>query len=293
MIVITGANGFIGKYLIRQCKNQKIEYKAIDLLQSNEDNYYTADILSYDIEKYIPYGCDAIIHLAGLSRDKDCKDNGYNCFNVNVMGTLNLMRVAHNKKVKQFIFASSEWVYDTFDKNEIKDEESTINIANHTSEYALSKLVSESNLRQKYQHEFCNVTILRFGIVYGLRKENWSAVEAIYNEVKTKDLVTVGSLKTGRCFIHVADIVDGIIKSIGLKDFHIINLQGNQLTTLNDIIDTSKSILSKNPSLIEKNPDNFSIRNISNKKAKELLGWKPKIELQKGLLLIDKALKTG
>jgi len=285
MIVITGSKGFIGKALIKSCKNQNIEYTAIDLIKINEENYYHTDILEKEIDKYIPNECDAIIHLAGLSRDKDCKNNDYNCFNVNVMGTLNLMKAAQRRKVKQFIFASTEWVYDSFIDNEIKDEESVINIANHTSEYALSKLVSEANLMQKYQHGFCDVTILRFGIVYGHRKENWSAVESLYNDVKTKDEIFVGSLKSGRCFIHVLDIVDGILKSIGLKDFHIINLQGDQLITLKDIIDTSKLISNKNPIVIEKNPDNVSIRNVSNNKAKQLLSWKPQIELREGLLL--------
>ena len=285
MIVITGAKGFIGKTLIKECKKKNIEYTAIDLLNVNENNYYRIDILSNDIEKFIPEKCDAVIHLAGLSRDKDCKDNDYHCFNANVMGTLNLMRAAQKKMVKQFIFASTEWVYDLFSENEVKDEESVINIANINSEYALSKLVSESNLRQKYHHGFCNVTILRFGIVYAHRKNNWSAVESLFNDVKTKDEVLVGSLKTGRCFIHVLDIVDGIIKSIGLEGFHIINLQGNHLITLKEIIDTSKLILKKNPLVVEKNPENISIRNVSNNKAKQLLAWKQQIELREGLLL--------
>ena len=51
---------------------------------------------------------------------------------------------------KQFIFASSEWVYDQFKEGVPKTENDLIDIANHTSEYALSKLVSEANLRQKY-----------------------------------------------------------------------------------------------------------------------------------------------
>ena len=206
------------------------------------------------------------------------------------MGTLNLIEAAQKKNVKQFIFASSEWVYDNFTKNEIKNEDSLINIANHKSEYALSKLVSEANLWQKYQNGFCPITILRFGIIYGPRKTNWSAVESLFNAVNIKEEITVGSLKTGRCFIHVSDIASGIIKSIGLEGFNIINFQGNRLITLNDIIETSKKILNKNPKIIEKDPNNISIRNVSNEKAKKLLNWEPKINLEKGLesLLIKK-----
>ena len=289
-LFITGAEGFVGRVLISQCENQGIEVFAVDLVKSSEPNHYQADIRSKDIINLIPEGADAIIHLAGLTRDPDCRDKAYDCFNLNVMGTLNLIEAAHKKKVKQFIFASSEWVYGECKEDEIKDEDSLINIANYKSVYALSKLVSEANLRQKYQHSFCPVTVLRFGIIYGPRKTNWSAVESLFNAVNTKEEIAVGSLKTGRCFIHVSDIASGIIKSISLEGFNIINLQGNRLITLKDIIETSKKILNKNLKIIEKDPNNISIRNVSNEKAKKLLNWDPKISLEEGLksLLIKK-----
>lgn len=282
-VVITGAKGFIGKELSRECEKQKIAVTGLDIIDCNESNYCRIDINSQSVSDAIPENCDAIIHLAALSRDKDCKNNAYNCFNVNVMGTLNLIEAAQQKSVKNFIFASTEWVYDSFLENEIKDEDSFIDIAKHKSEYALSKLVSEANLRQKYQYGFCNVTILRFGIIYGPRKSDWSAVESIFHTVNTKDVVEVGSLRTGRCFIHVADIAKGVIKSIGLTGFNLINLQGDRLITLGEIIEVSKKITGKTPTVVEKSPENISIRNISNKKARTVLNWKPEYDLEKGL----------
>jgi len=282
-LFITGAEGFIGKELISQCQKQGIEVFAVDLVKSSEPNHYQADIRSKDIINLIPEEADAIIHLAGLTRDADCKDRAYDCFDANVMATLNLIDAAHKKKVKQFIFASSEWVHGECKEDEIKNEDSFIDITSLNSEYALSKLVSEVNLRQKFQHGFCSVTILRLGIIYGSRKKNWSAVESIFNTVRTKDKVTVGSLKTGRCFIHVSDIVSGIIKSVGLDGFNIINLEGDKLITLSDIIETSKIILNKNLKIIETDPNDISIRNISNEKAIKLLKWKPEIDLETGL----------
>jgi len=282
-LFITGAEGFVGKELISQCKNQGVEVFPVDLITSPEPSHYQADIRSKDIINLIPEGADAIIHLAGLTRDADCKDRAYDCFDANVMATLNLINAAQKKQVKQFIFASSEWVYGECKEDEIKDENSFIDITTLNSEYALSKLVSEANLRQQIQYSFCPVTILRFGIIYGSRKNNWSAVESLFNAVKSRDEVTVGSIKTGRCFIHVSDIASGIIKSIGLDGFNIINLEGDELITLRDIIETSKTILNRNPIIIETNPGNISIRNISNKKATKLIKWKPEIDLKTGL----------
>ncbi len=282
-LFVTGAGGFVGKNLLKYCQKQNINCVGVDLVSNKKLNIVQADICSNRIEEIIPQGADALIHLAALSRDTDCKNNAYECFKLNVMGTLNLIRAAQSRKAKQFIFASSEWVYDNCSKNKIKTEDSVINIANHISEYALSKLVSEANLRQQYQHGFCPTTILRFGIIYGPRKTNWSAVETLFHSVKSQSKVTVGSLKTGRCFIHVNDIVSGIIKSIGLNGFHTLNLTGDKLVTLKDIIESSKKMLHKNPKVIEIDPKNANIRKILNKKTKNLIQWKPTYSLNAGL----------
>ncbi|MDO8504044.1 MAG: NAD(P)-dependent oxidoreductase, partial [bacterium] len=272
---ITGAKGFIGKELILQCEKQGIEIIEADLPEF--------DIRKKEIADLIPEGVDAIVHLAALSSDTLCRGRASDCFDVNVMGTLNLIEAAEKRKIKQFIFASSEWVYDNCSDNETKTEDSVINIANHTSEYALSKLVSEANLRQKFQYGFCDTAILRFGIIYGPRKEGGSAIESLFGAVKDKEEISVGSLKTGRHFIHVSDIASGIIKSVGLKGFNVINLEGDKLITLGDIIETSKKILNQNPKIIETDPNNPSIRRVSNDKAKKALNWKPEIDLETGL----------
>ncbi|MFH0712328.1 MAG: SDR family oxidoreductase, partial [Candidatus Jorgensenbacteria bacterium] len=157
-LFVTGSDGFIGSELISQCKEKGIEVVGADIRGG-------FDVCSKDIASAIPEEVDAVVHLAGLSDDNMCKNNAYAAFDLNVLGTLNMMEAAMARKAKQFIFASTEWVYDNCTAEEVKTEESVVNIANHTSEYALSKLVSEANLRQKYNQGFCPVTILRFGIV--------------------------------------------------------------------------------------------------------------------------------
>ena len=284
-ILITGSESFVGKELIAKCKECKIQVIGIDSVKPENPNYefYQKDIRSDQIGDLIPSDIDAIIHLAALSRDQDCIGKSYDCFDINVMGTLNLINSAFKKNVKQFIFASSEWVYNDFKMDEEKDEDSFIDITKHTSEYALSKLVSESNLRQQYERRFNSVTILRFGIIYGPRKNNWSAVESIFSQVKKHEEITINSKRNGRRFVHVSDICNGIIKSVGLKGFNIINLTGDSVITIEDLIDESEKILSKKISVIEKNPNEIDVRNPSNKKAKEIIGWSPELTLSKGL----------
>jgi len=284
-ILITGSESFVGKELVAKCKECKIQVIGIDSVKPENPNYefYQKDIRSDQIGDLIPSDIDAIVHLAALSRDQDCIGKSYDCFDINVMGTLNLINSAFKKNVKQFIFASSEWVYNDFKMDEEKDEDSFIDITKHTSEYALSKLVSESNLRQQYERQLNSVTILRFGIIYGPRKNNWSAVESIFSQVKKHEKITINSKRNGRRFVHVSDICNGIIKSVGLKGFNIINLTGDEVITIEDLIDESEKILSKKISVIEKNPNEIDVRNPSNKKAKEIIGWSPKLTLSQGL----------
>jgi nucleoside-diphosphate-sugar epimerase len=284
-IIITGSESFVARELIAQCLVRGIEVFGFDFGKTSDLAYEfkKGDIGDPNIGDIFPEGADAIIHLAALSRDQDCAGKPYECFMTNVMGTLNLMRAAQAKGVKQFIFASSEWVYEKFIGNEEKDEESFIDITGHTSEYALSKLVSEANLRQQHQRGFIPTTIFRFAIIYGPRKNNWAAVESIASAVKNNDTVTVGSLQSGRRFLHVSDIVEGIIAAIGRTDFQIINLSNDTLVRMADIIAESEKIFNKKVRIIESNPANISVRNPSNKKAKEILGWSPRITLADGI----------
>ncbi|MDP2704176.1 MAG: NAD(P)-dependent oxidoreductase [bacterium] len=288
-IIITGSESFVGRELIRQCLLGGFEVYGVDLLEapSQDYAYHRADIRKESVTECIPENADALIHLAALSTDAMCRGKLYECFDVNVLGTLNLMRAATAKNVKQFIFASSEWVYEKFLGDEEKNEEAIIDIAGHTSEYALSKLVSEANMRIQHANGFSAATILRFGIIYGPRKAppagGWGAVESIMSQVKHQEEVTVGSVRSGRRFIHIEDIAGGIIQAIGLGGFEIINLCGDRLITLGEIIKESEKIFGKKVRIIEKTPEEVSVRNPLNEKAKRLLNWKQKIDVATGL----------
>ena len=288
LIVITGSESFVGREIIKQMKTKDMKVIGIDSVNSSSQDYefHQCDIRSKEIEKIIPENADVVIHLAAMSTDPICKKNPYECFDVNVMGTLNIIKFSKLKNVKQLIFASSEWVYEHFEADEEKDENSLIDITKHTSEYALSKLIGENNLRQQFQNGFCAVTILRFGIIYGPRETNWSAIESIFSKIKNESEITIGSLKNGRRFVHVSDIAKGIISSINLDGFNIINLTGNKMITLGDILETGQRILKKSIKIHESSPNIVNIRNPSNLKAKEILNWEPKIELESGLKTI-------
>ncbi len=282
-VFLTGVESFIGKEFLSQCKAAGIKTFGVDAMKPADPAYHQADIRDPAIADLIPEGADAIVHLAALSRDQDCRMNACRTFDINVQGTLNLMDQAKARGVKQFIFASTEWVYDTFAEGVEKHEDDPIDAAKLGSEYAFSKYVSEVNLRQQYQHGFCGTTILRFGIIYGPRPANWSAVESLLHSVATKDEVAVGSLLTARRFLHVQDIARAVRLSLGLPGFNVINIQGDRLVSLGEIIEKSRELTGRKPTVSESNPAKPSIRMVSNARAKELLGFRPEIDLDMGM----------
>jgi UDP-glucose 4-epimerase len=283
-IVITGSESFIGKELKQHCRARDIEFVGLDLAPSEEAGHHQIDIRAPEVEQTIPQNVDALVHLAAVSSDQACRKDPIAAFDVNVVGTLNLMRAAQARNVKQFIFASSEWVYGNTENDDIQTEDSDVNLAKITSEYALTKIVGERLLYITYQRGFCPVTVLRFGIVYGPRPVPMGAVEGLFNEVRTQNSIEVkGSLGTARRFIHVSDIAKGIIKALGRKDYEIFNLSGNTLITLREIIEKSTALLNRHPTISETDPRSASIRNPDNQRALKVLGWEPKIDLAHGL----------
>src|SRR4051812_29654106 len=105
-IFVSGCGSFIAREVLRLCKVKGIQFTGVDLAQTGQPGSSVADIRSPDIAEKIPENVDAVVHLAALSRDTDCRGKAYSCFDANVMGTLNLAEAAQRRGAKQFIFAS-------------------------------------------------------------------------------------------------------------------------------------------------------------------------------------------
>lgn len=284
-VIVTGSESFVGRELIAQCQARGITVHGIDAVSPVAPSYtFTrADIRDPDLPRLFPPSAEAVIHLAALSRDPDCAGKIFECFDINVMGTLNVLKAAKAAGATQFIFASSEWVYPPFVHGEEKDETARLDAADLHSEYAISKLVGEQVLRIDHERSKLPTTILRFGIIYGPRSNNWSAVESLASKVARGEPIEVGSLMTGRRFVHVADIARGILTSLGRTECEIFNLTADSLITLQDIIAESEKVFSRKAHITQSNPNNPNVRNPSNRKAIEALEWTPTIDLRSGI----------
>lgn len=289
MITITGSESFIGSRLAAALDSRGEQWTGIDTI-ARHSRTRRADIRNAAVADGIAEG-GTLVHLAAISRDSDCRQNPREAFDVNVGGTLNLIDAARRRGVRHFAFASSEWVYGEVANDEVQREDSPLEANRLVSEYALTKLAGERLLAGAARRgDFASVTILRFGIVYGPRPSNWSAVEMLHDAVSHKDIVEVkGSLATARRFIHVEDICTGILASVAKAPagFSVFNLSGDRLVSLGDVIEESMRLTGRRPRVVEGAPRSVSIRNPDNARARAALDWAPKLDLASGLATLS------
>ena len=281
-IFATGSASFIAAELISHCENFGVQFSGCDLLEQQHPDCHRADIRDPDLCDVIDENTEVLVHLAAISREADCKGQMDQWMDINVLASRNVMLSAHRRGVRRFVFASSEWVYD-FDDDIERREDDDINPMGVTSEYGLSKLMAECLLRQTALDMGVSLTVLRFGIVYGAREKNWSAVEKLLHSVATQDRITVGSLNTARRFVHVNDIASAILLGCTQANAGTYNIQGPRLTSLRDVIATAKSMTRRDPDVVERDSDAASIRPVSSALAERELGWRPQIDIERGM----------
>lgn len=282
-IFMTGAESFIGARLWAMCGELGHDVSGIDLSASTKPAVQMMDIRDPGLENIIPP--DAVVmHLAAVSTDSLCKSDPLQALDINVGGTINVMRAARRAGCRQVIFASTEWVYGDCSNDDVQVEDQPIDVTRMPAPYAFSKIVGEKIVTFA---GIPNTTILRFGIVYGPRDRNWCAVETLFDKVRRGVDIELGSARTSRKFIHVDDLCRGIVASIGLDGLHTINLAGDHSVTLGEVIRVSQQVTRQTVGVRETAPNSPSIRNPDNSRAKELLGWRQRISLEEGLQTLD------
>jgi nucleoside-diphosphate-sugar epimerase len=284
-LVVTGSSGFVGEKLVLYAISKGYEVIGIDLKKSERlvCRQLELDLAAENFFDEIPKN-SRIIHLASLSTDGACRENPQLAIDANLRGTALVLDNAIKSKAAQLIFASSEWVYPELTKIVAQSEQDDLKLTSLNSLYAMTKLFAESLIRVDSKVPY---TILRFGIVYGPRFPPGSAAESIAWKIHLDQEVIIGSKNTSRRFIHVNDLINGILKCIEIGPSNLnqktINLSGAELISLSDVVYTSNQILGKSIQINE-NGGIPSIRNPVIELALELLDWKPKIDLKSGLL---------
>ena len=297
---MTGGAGFIGSHTVDHLLAEGVEVVVLDNLRSgrlenirqhvNKRNFrfVRGDIRDSHLVKDLVSDVDAVIHLAALvSVPESIKDPALT-YAINVNGTLNLLKASVDFGVKRFVYASSCAVYGNAENLPIKEDYPPKPL----SPYASSKLTAEDYV-QKYNRNFGLETVcLRYFNVYGPRQiySDYSGVITRFINRLTNDLplVIFSDGEQTRDFVYVTDVAEANIlalkhaKAIG----EIFNIGTGVATTINQLANMLLELAGKNSlETVHSEPREGDIRHsvADISKAKEKLGYCPKVSLKDGL----------
>ena len=301
-IIVTGGAGFIGSNLSEKllaeghnviCIDNFNEYydpaikrRNVEELKNIKFKLYEGDILDklFLSKVFSENQIDTVVHLAAMAGVRPSIDNPFIYYNVNVIGTLNILEVMKESNVKNMIFASSSSLYGNNEKIPFSEVD---NVDNPISPYAASKKAGEL-LCHTYSHLYkFNINCLRFFTVYGSKQRPDLAIykftKALLND---EPIVFYGNGSTRRDYTHVNDIVHGIINAIGKLDgYNVYNLGESTTITLMELIKILETYTEKKAKInylpMQAGDVLQTYADIS--KAKVYLAYSPKVSIENGL----------
>lgn len=299
-ILITGCAGFIGSHLCEKLLSKNYEIIGVD----NLNDYYNVELKNYNLSMLLPeenftfvkedicisqcitkYKPDKVIHLAAMAGVRYSLSNPEVYVKNNIMGTINLLNQAVSEKVKLFVYASSSSVYGL---NDIPfNEDDKLNKMN--SHYAVTKKSVEDFCKLYHQLYNLNSIGLRFFTVYGPSgRPDMAPYKFLHNIMKDKEITIYGDGFSMRDYTYIDDIIDGITLALENKNndkCEVYNLGNNKPIMLNTFIETCEKIVGKkaNKKYIENQKGDVNLTLADINKAKNNLGYEPKVNLEEGL----------
>jgi UDP-glucose 4-epimerase len=288
-ITITGGSGFIGSNLVELLHKKHI----ITVFDANKTRFNDVTFVKGDITD--PKAVDAairnsdiVIHLAATLGVINTEKNPVKTLDTNIFGTKNVLDACKNNHVKKIIFSSSSEVYGEPLKIPIKETDKVIPITN----YGISKLAAEEYIKAYSKNFGLRYTILRLFNVYGEEQQNqWVMSEFVSRAIKNQDIIIHGTGSQIRAFCHVSDVVRGFEIALEKGDGETFNIgNDDEPISIKELaeqiisLSNSKSII-KSISFEKSDRDRSEImtRVPSIAKAKQILGYQPKISLDEGI----------
>ena len=302
-ILVTGSAGFIGSNLTDTLLKSGNQVLGID----NFDPYYNRSTKENNIKISLQYPdfkfnegditdiffldkCfkefmpDVLVHLAAKAGVRPSLVNPRDYYEINVIGTLNLLEAMRKYDVKKMIFASSSSVYGNNTKVPFSE---TDNVDYPISPYAASKKAGEL-LCYSYHHLYnFDIFCLRFFTVYGPRQRPDLAIhkftKALFEETP---IPFYGTGLTKRDYTHIDDIIQGILNSLDrLIGYEIFNIGESKTIMLSDLIKLLEKFTKRKAKLnylpLQAGDVEQTFADIS--KARKNLDYVPKISIEKGL----------
>ena len=308
LYLVTGGAGFIGSFLCERliASNHKVvcldnlstgsEENIKDLLQSKNFTFINTDVSSTGELKKIPtLPYDYILHLASPAGPNTKSPKSYHqlwqeTYLVNCLGTHLLCKRA-SRIGSTFLFASSSEIYGNPKIHPQKESYlGNVNPIGPRAIYDESKRMGEAITANFTRHSNLNTRIVRIFNTYGPRmniQDGRALPLFIYQTLTGKNITVYGEGTQTRSFCYIDDLIDGIVKLLDCPEANAlpVNLGNPDELKLLELLDKIKNIAGYQPKIIyhplpEDDPQR---RQPDITRAKKLLGWQPKISLDKGL----------
>lgn len=294
-ILVTGGAGFIGSHLVERLKDVIViddfnDYYSPEIKRRNISSVldkiklYQRDIRENLDDIFQENKISIVIHLAARAGIRASLQDPMLYNSVNVLGTLNLLECCKKYGVKKFIFGSSSSVYGITSRLPFKEDDP---LENPISPYAVTKIAGENLCKVYYSTYGVSITCLRFFTVYGPRQRPEMAIHKFVRLINENSPIPFyGDGSSSRDYTYISDIIDGIMASLD-KDFgfEIINLGDSKTVTLKELVCIIEDILGKKAKLeyLPQQPGDVPITYADISKAKELLGYRPKVNIRDGI----------
>ena len=301
-VLITGAGGFIGSHLVERLVclganvkafvryNSRNDYGEIEYFPRNtlsKIKIIAGDLRDQDAIRAVVADSDIIFHLGSLIAIPYSYIHPVEVIKTNILGTTNVLMAAKNNNVEKIIHTSTSEVYGTARYVPI-DEKHPLQ---GQSPYSASKIGADM-IATSFQKSYnLPVAIIRPFNTYGPRQSSRAIIPTIITQALTRKVIRLGSIHPTRDFTFISDTIEGFIrvaeekKSIG----ELINIGSSFEISIADLVE---KILTLTHSDAKIEVDEGRIRPKSSEverlyadctKAKNLLDWKPQIDLDEGL----------
>jgi UDP-glucose 4-epimerase len=306
MILVTGGAGFIGSNLVEEILNQGHGVRVFDNFESGfESNLeglnaeiVRGDLRDLDAVKNALRDVTHIYHQAALGSVPRSIDDPLSSTEVNIIGTLNILRAAQNSGVEKIVYASSSSVYAGVE--ELPKVETMIPIP--TSIYGASKIANEHYFKIFHDIHGIRSVGMRYFNVFGPKQNPNSEYAAVIPKfikmmMNDEKPTVFGDGEQTRDFTFVKDVVKANL--LGMKttkdDGTAYNVAGGKQISINSIIQMINEALAKSidPQYLDPRVGDpkDSLADIS--RARNDLGFEPDYSFEDGMKLTVEWLKGG
>lgn len=299
-ILVAGGAGFIGSHIVDRLLEKDIEVIVLDNLYTGQpenvqhyrDNknfkFVKGDVRNAPLVKRLVKDVDAVFNEAAVVSVPRSMEAPLLANEVNVGGTLNLLKACLDSGVKRFVQASSASVYGDTKTLPVSEDMPPKPI----SPYAVSELAAENYARVFFSAYGLETVCLRYFNVYGPRQtlSAYSGVITIFvNKLLQNQRLTIfGDGKQTRDFVYVEDVVSANMLALKKKEAvgEAFNIATGVAITINKLVWNLQEVMKKKQlKPVHKDPRPADIRHsyASIEKAKKILEYKPQFSLKKGL----------